>query len=53
MNICGHLSFSVASGKAPRRVETGPAVVFVILTAHPSSLASTAGSTGFDALVSK
>jgi len=53
MTIGGHLSFRLASGKAPQRVETGPAVVFVILTAHPSSLVSTVGLTVFNALVSK
>lgn len=53
MSICGHLSFKLASGKAPRRVETGPAVVFVILTAYPSSLVSTVGLTLFNAMQSK
>lgn len=44
-NICGDLSVRLASGEAPWQVETGPAVVFVILTAHPSSLV---GSSGLD-----
>lgn len=53
MNIWGHLSPGLTSGAAPQRVETGPAVVCVILTAHPSSLVSTEDLTGPDALVSK